>query len=637
MSSFLLSVVLLIPLFLFDLLVSVPMPEARVHFTNNLTGANSAKRYASTVELLGNVPNNNTNFAGLAKITGRISALPARANINYYEVSTFDRQISCITKEQCNLDSTYNSIEVIFAYMNVDLPPPGQPGRIICVAYSLYEYWLDTGAKWISLSDDTINVDKLSTNGDGTAANKWTGWEAPLRALITSGLPVSIHFPKGNYYSTLARVVNVDTDRVHVWGDGEQASVIYYNPSAAGIVFNISKPLLAAGPATTGDSVKCSIRGIGFVGMGTQQKVAVRAVATSGLRVENIATSSWTGNSGSSATPSIGVQLRGHEITSLIHLSSIFADRPISIEPNPNDPNIGADHLHIQDLYASAQVSTEANIAIDPAMNVTNFTMDGTNSMVAGKYGIYWSGPGGTGTSLNWNLQNIRFEQSADATGYSVYLNHAIQNVTLSNVALDPIGGHKGAFFRNLKNVTLNHVNYTGTSGVAVDADGTNSNVEFRNCFFQVGSTLNLSGLKETFAAQPAYGTAAPATRIFDTNLQAAEFTTSYGVRRTLHTGALAAGATYELPYMGAGAFIGTVTITAYSATGPVNAGGVWAVTRDTTTPVSLISGTTNVAAGNVATKLCVFSAAPGANAPIQILNNTGASLTYVVSIDWTP
>ena len=94
-------------------------------------------------------------------------------------------------------------------------------------------------------------------------------------------------------------------------------------------------------------------------GTNSNQKIALQPVDTSEFYMHDFSTLNWDGNSGSSTTPSIGVDLQGRELGQL-HRVSLSADRPIYIETDPNVASESFDDMDFEDVYMLPQVSTES-------------------------------------------------------------------------------------------------------------------------------------------------------------------------------------------------------------------------------------------------------------------------------------
>jgi hypothetical protein len=164
--------------------------------------------------------------------------------------------------------------------------------------------------------------------------------------------------------------------------------------------------------------------------------------------------------------------------------STIFADRPISIEDNPN-ATIDIDQSHFRDLYLGAQDNTEANIKIASGVNLTNVLIDGVQSWTTGKYGLLWDDVASAAISANLRIENVRWEQATDSTGWMLYLSHnyALQNVIINNVygtydqatALVPSNGF---YLKNVRGAEIrNSLILAGAGKTSLGIDNTNYNV----------------------------------------------------------------------------------------------------------------------------------------------------------------
>ncbi len=430
-----------------------------------------------------------------------------------------------------------------------------------------------------------------------------------------------VYLPRGSY--TVTRSLNVRQFGVNLLGAGKYGTFIMFNPSEDSALFNVVCGITEQTVIAYG-----SIKGFGLIGAGRFQKVGIRLTDVSNYSIEDIVVgpggTPWSGNT------SIGIQTRGRE-SSTIRNVQISADRPISVEKNPNS-SIDLDHFHFENTYLIPTNSQEACVHVDPGLNLTNITFDGYNAWCGGKYGFFWSNTGGAPTgaaSANLHLSNIRYEQNTDSDGYIVYIDNYLQNCLIQNV-YGVIPG-KGYYFRNNQQLTLQNCYYTGQPSTtpipeALNIDGSCCAVSIINCFFQIGSTLSISGLSQIFSMQQ-YNQSAPCTMYFDTKSSPYRWLTIYGVKSTRETGNLNKSCSKTISTDSR--TVGILHLAAYSSSGPVNEGGVFMVSKET---VKLISGTTNVVTGKQSNKLCVVY---NNSNKLQLVNNLPVSLGYVLTIDW--
>jgi len=190
---------------------------------------------------------------------------------------------------------------------------------------------------------------------------------------------------------------------------------------------------------------------------------------------------------------SIGLQIQGRQ-SSIFKNLTIVTDIPISIEDNPNS-TVDADHFHFQDCYLIATDMSQPIVRIATGINLTNVTFDGYQAWVKGSYGLFWEDTTTSQSSENLRLENIRWEQSTNATGYAVYISHnyVLNNLTVKNLYAGSGTDHRGLYFRKCKHIHLDSTFYAGT-GEALNADNSNEHITFTNCFWQAGSSVTFTG-----------------------------------------------------------------------------------------------------------------------------------------------
>jgi Pectate lyase superfamily protein len=345
--------------------------------------------------------------------------------------------------------------------------------------------------RWHRVFEGAISVKWFGAVGDGTG-NDADAINAAILALpvnLSSGIPTGqVYFPTGTYRVT--ETITIHRDRTHLTGDGLYATQILFDPIGHAALFEFAKP---------GQILfQCSLREMSFIGSGSAQKVAIRAVDTSGLLVERVAAFSWFGNG------SIALQLRGRELTT-VRKVDFQADLPISIEGNPNS-SIDADHYHFEDLVLAIpdQGSAEACVHIQGAnaanptgVNATNMTFAGTNAFAGGKYGIFWKDavpPAPQNISLHIHIQNIRHEQAhGGASGWTVYIDHPVTDFLIDGVAAAI--EVNGFYFRQVMNLTMLNCFYGNNqpNSKALDIDASCYNIALMNVFFQFGSTVDIN------------------------------------------------------------------------------------------------------------------------------------------------
>jgi hypothetical protein len=261
----------------------------------------------------------------------------------------------------------------------------------------------------------TITFGAGATAGQKTA--NATAIQAAINAFTNNG--ATILLPPGIIYID-GDVVKLNKDRIHLKGMGIHATELYFD---SGVAITMAKD-------NTDMIVQSSISDLSLMGQGTANKVGIRITNADVPAVYRVTMSTITGNT------SIGLQLRGKDLGSMTDMA-IFADRPISIEDNPNSI-IDIDHYSFRNMYLITEDNTQANVTIADGVNLTNVTFDGYQAWVQGKYGLYWNDTTSTIASLNLVLNNVRIEQTTDDTGYMIYISH---NYLLTNLYINGLFG----------------------------------------------------------------------------------------------------------------------------------------------------------------------------------------------------
>lgn len=461
------------------------------------------------------------------------------------------------------------------------------------------------GAVGNAVHDDTAAIQRAL---DSAAANGEVGGR--------------IYFPAGNYLVTDTLLISAH--RQHLYGDGKWATTITFTPSSA-------KACLKFQGVNTAASInQCSLSDLSFDGGApTIQKVAVDLWDTSEFSLSDVLIANWTGNSGSSSTPSIGLRTHGRDLTSLRRLD-IYADRPIHVVKNPNAPSLSGDQFHGADLYLGALAAGEYCIVIDGDATVSNFTLDGYQSWVLGLGGI-WAKPGGSsGISLNVRLSNIRYEQPTTTGGYAVRWELPAVQVLLDNTSGGGVAAptNGGFYVRDVIVIVLIGTTYTGTGGAdGLNVDGSCDELSLTGAFFQQGGAVTIVGLEEVWRV-PLPQAPIARTCFWRKPNVANRSVMQWGVRRSGYTGALAVGAQYQLDL---GSTVSAqVTVSAYAATGPIREMGLFHVDA---TGVTTVVTTAGIAPVNTGGKLSFIYNSPS---NITLLNNMAQTLTIVVDEVWT-
>ena len=474
----------------------------------------------------------------------------------------------------------------------------------------------DFGAKGDGVTDDTLAVQRCM---------------ADACALVTAGptAGVVVYFPRGVYHIT--DTIPITVNRVHVVGEGKYASTLLFNPATPKALFYGSEI------AAPGSLFQGSFRKLGLIGAGTQQKIGFDMLDVSEYVFSEIVVQyTWTGNSGSAATPSIGFRISGRELLTFEQIDC-YADRPFHFRKGTI---AGIDQCAFRDMLFNALVTTEAGILIDANCPITGWVMEGYQSWSGGTYGI-WAVGGGT-RGQNVNIRNGRYEQPGVEGGWAVRWEAQTDGLLFDgcgfggNGNISPING--GLKVRNLQRLTLLNCVYSGTSGgsipaVALDIDTSCDDLILVNTFFNSGAIVNLIGFEEAFSIPSSTATVIPPTSYwFRTAGVTFHAIRLLGNNHDFQSFTMLAGDTLQLSINNTGFLSAIIEISGYAATGPIEEAGMFLVTAGASADAIKLCGTTNCAATNTASALCVLKESP---ATVALLNNTAQSLICQLAIRW--
>ena len=334
----------------------------------------------------------------------------------------------------------------------------------------------------------------------GAVGDGFTDDTAAIQAAIRRCPPTgcTVLFPAGNYLIT--DTIRVSSDQINLVGEGRGSTVLTFDPGKRQSAQISPLPTIAVLFSKTTACINgCdlslgSIRNLELYGSDTvSPKVALKLVAVTGMKVEDLVIAgAGPGNSWTGGSPGIGIEIQGHDTSSVLNVL-VNADEPLSIEPNPivypGNLHIDIDHFHFDDIYLVA--NGYPCIKVGDPINLTQVSFDGRQAWVGGTYGLYWNDQTASLASNGLALSNVRTEQGSPPSGYSVWINNRspnqLQNVIITGMLSDPLRNGlflRGTFWTNIQNFT-----YPGT-GVALDADATNSRLLVHNSFFQIGSSV---------------------------------------------------------------------------------------------------------------------------------------------------
>jgi hypothetical protein len=315
------------------------------------------------------------------------------------------------------------------------------------------------------------------------------GVQAAINSL--SGDPGWVILSPGQY-AFGATTVTVSHERQHILGAGKWATEIDY--AGPGVAFQFS-----AGAAVL---YQCSLEGMSFNGAGDRenanQKIAVQLIDVSEFKMLDIATLHWKGNSSSSSTPSIGLDVQGRELGTAERLS-LSADRPVYIEPDPNAATDSLDAWTFNDLYLLPRVPTEGGIVFAPNIVAYHDRFKGIDC-VGGAQCINWNETAAvSGISFDIAFEDLHHEHATPGSTYSYTFTRSDSSASyLQNLRIETAVASlevNGFFLQRTHNAVLINPNNPSTTNTALNADNTNFNTVVVGGYFNTGSTVTNNSL----------------------------------------------------------------------------------------------------------------------------------------------
>lgn len=476
-----------------------------------------------------------------------------------------------------------------------------------------------------SVGDGGVSV---SLTGMGARCDGTTDDTVIAQAALDISGPHTVYWPAAT--CKITDTLTISQDSVIVQGSGQRASLVLFTPTAH------DKPVFSL---TAGASMIFynQIRDLRIYSLDTTyRKIAIRLTDVSGTLIENVEVGPaelWTGGSAS-----IGIQVRGRELVTIRKFTCYTDGHAIKVEQNPNHATLDFDVFHIEDLYTGIVNTNNYHILFDNGVNVTQWTMDGSNVFVLGGGGIYINDTSSGQFNYGVKISSLRWEQASVAGGYIVHwkVNTRQRSMRLADLITGDGTNQKGIFLQSTENVTIENFNYQGfgsTAAQAIETAGFNDHILLLNNFSTSTSYKTMTGMTQIFEAgrnnssvsafsaiEYWTSTASNAARDFSYVL--------YGVKSFRKTGSLADAANVTIIDMGTiGVTHAFVRVAASGAT-KFESGSVSA---HSTVTVTSMGGSTNFQTTTGAGKLSVSMS--GSN--LVLTNNLGETVTYDLTLEW--
>ena len=279
------------------------------------------------------------------------------------------------------------------------------------------------------------NVLRYGTNTTPGTTVMNTAINAAIAQAHSGG--VAVYIPTGTYLITSQ--LTAILGQMTIYGDGEQRSILLFNPTANGSCMKFEQ--------TGAQVVHCTTRDIGFKSTdATYTKTALDLADISMCHFENIYIFG-TGGAGAGAgamwsgANSVGIQARGRDQCGFEGLT-IFADRPILFSANPNtaaDICEESNNWHFSDCYLIA--NGHPIVEADAGLGLQHLTFDGYQSWVGGAGGFKMNDTRAAPSvpSRNIRFDNVNTEQQENTALYAfdIACTFPINYLSFSDILID--------------------------------------------------------------------------------------------------------------------------------------------------------------------------------------------------------
>jgi hypothetical protein len=326
----------------------------------------------------------------------------------------------------------------------------------------------------------------------GTAVGSIADSASAIQAAITQAAALggaTIQFGPCAYKTV--NTINIANNAIFLKGYGRNQTQIVFAPPSPAPTFYFS----------AGTSILSNV-GISDLSIlsadTTTTKIAISLADVSQPRVRNIVIAHYPidGTLFRGGSGSIGIQTQGRELGKIENME-IYAEQPIQISVNPNSGNTGEDmdSWVWRDLLLVGQLSSATRhvILADAGVAFYNTHFEGHQNWIGGVDGFHWAG--GTVISEGLYFSGIKDEQAGATGGYTFNIqtpSGSLYNLHISDTAP---AVRNAIFLRNVSNTLLTGVMYdpnTSTTKIGMNADISNSIIDFRACAWITGTTATL-------------------------------------------------------------------------------------------------------------------------------------------------
>lgn len=330
----------------------------------------------------------------------------------------------------------------------------------------------------------------------GAVRDGSTNDAAALQAAIDAAGDLGVvRLAPGNY--AFSGPLTAPYNGIVIDGAGKQATTLKWTPTADNqVAITFSKGAAVNYRPRLSNLTICSADT-------TNTKTAIGLSDVSAAIVENILVCGFSGGTpqgffsgGGGGNGSIGIIFFGRELGRCSNLE-IAADSPLFLSLNPNTSSITSDSFNFHNMYLLANGHPVVDVA--SAAAVFNAIFSGAQNWIGGTDGFRFIDTSGAIASINLHFENLKLEQGTDATAYAFNIQ---SNTSLYGCDINgaQFGDRRGFFFRNVRHPKLANVNFLSNL-LALDVDSSALTLQIDNCFWQNGSTANLSGLNPVFVA----------------------------------------------------------------------------------------------------------------------------------------